>query len=95
MPFVSQCRMYELEVKERDYDLLSHDYREKCIEVEVLRRNAQTRENLINRRESVTEYIDPQGRLIREETQSVKTLVEPPVRSLGDWFSSGPFCKGK
>jgi|GEM_PF-3809682 len=94
MPFLSQTRMYELEVKERDYDQLSHDYREKCIELEMLKRNTLTRERLINRRESVTEYVDPQGRLIREESQSIKTMVEPATPTLGDWFNSGPFSMG-
>ena len=59
-----------------DYHRLLRDYRGKCIELELVKGKYIPKGQIINKREHYTEYVNPQGQIIREVTISIKTAEE-------------------
>ncbi|MFD2254376.1 hypothetical protein ACFSJM_08485 [Lactococcus formosensis subsp. bovis] len=59
-----------------DYHKLLKDYRGKCIELDLLKSKYDPRGQIINKREHFTEYVNPNGEIIREVSISIKTMEE-------------------
>lgn len=97
MAFISKTTLLvrENELLRAQVRHLEHHCREQQAHIALLKQNEHNREKIVGYEDYMIVNEDAKGRMIRETSKTVRTIVEPEEESLAEHLDSGPFGQWK